>query len=318
MAKPYFTPTVSAIVPTFNRADLIAETLESIVNQTFDDWECIVVDDGSTDGTRSIVEEFVIRDPRFRYVWQENSSAANARNRGIRIAAGEYIAFLDSDDLICPDKLEWQVATLQRDSEAVLVYGDTFHFRNGNLADGYLYLERVANKPQGWAFESLLTCSSIYAPLVRTACLRQLGGFDTTLASAEDWDMWLRLSKCGKILYEPRLSLYYRLHDGNKTNQVYRNYCCAWRVAQKHLPDLPLSQRFRAWLKIRKTFRNGYREKLYLEAKALGDRGDLEQAGKVWKALFLLNPLYTLKPKISRHLLRYLLSRMNPLAIATG
>lgn len=289
-------PKVSVIVPTFNRAAEIAATLESTIAQTWQDWECIVIDDGSTDSTREIVEEFVKGDRRFRYLWQENSSASRARNRGIELARGEFIAFLDSDDLMCPDKLEWQVSLLEAHPEAVLVYGDTFHFRNHNLEDGYLFLERIANKPSGRAFESLLCCSSIYAPMVRTASIRALGGFDTSLPSAEDWDMWLQLARMGEILYRPRLALYYRLHDGNKSGNTYRNYCCAWRVANKHIKSLPLWKRLFVRLKIAKMWRYGYVERLYLEAKALGDRGQLQAAGRVWLALMRLNPLYTLKP----------------------
>jgi len=182
-------PAITVIVPTYNRADLIGETLESVAAQTFTDWECIVVDDGSTDNTREVVERFIARDPRFRYVRQENSSAASARNHGVRLARGEFIAFLDSDDLFTPDRLEWQIAALRNEPRAVLAYGQTYNFRTGHESEGKLYQANRPKKPSGWAFEQLIACSSIYSPMVRASVVRELGGFDLSLPSAEDWDM---------------------------------------------------------------------------------------------------------------------------------
>src|SRR5690606_21196694 len=111
---------------------------ESVRAQKFADWECIVVDDGSTDGTKDVVARYIKDDSRFRYAWQENSSASKARNRGLELARGEFVAFLDSDDLMAPDRLEWQVPALRSDPHAVLVYGDAFHFRGGDRTNGYL------------------------------------------------------------------------------------------------------------------------------------------------------------------------------------
>lgn len=283
-------PQVSVVVPTYNRADLVSDTLESVAAQTFTDWECIVVDDGSTDGTRAVVEQFVARDSRFRYVWQENASASAARNHGLRLARGEFVTFLDSDDLFVPDKLEWQVGALERDPGAVLVYGNTFQFQDGDIRRGGIYLEHVVDKPSGWAFDALIRCSSIYSPTVRTKTIRALGGFDTRLPSGEDWDMWLTLSKVGTIIFDPRVSLYYRLHPGGKSNRTFRNYSCGWRIVNKHLQGLAAPKRARIRFGVWRYFQKGYTDRLQNEAYQAASAGDWQHARKVYRALAALSP----------------------------
>lgn len=296
-------PAVTVVVPVWNRADLIAETLESVASQTFTDWECIVVDDGSTDATREVVRRFIDRDPRFRYVWQENSSAANARNHGLQMAASQFVAFLDSDDLFPPDKLAWQVEALQNNSQAVLVYGDTFQFRNGDLNCGSVYLDQIRDKPAGRAFEKLICCSSIYAPLVRTEAMRRLGGFDTTLPSAEDWDMWLSLSKIGTILYQPRIALRYRLHAGNKSANTLRNFACARLVVRKQLKDRPVWARVRLMKRVRRYFQRGYTDKLLAEAYESTKSRNWPAARELWRAAVRLNPRVLTRRSIFFHAL---------------
>lgn len=283
-------PQVTVVIPTFNRADLIGQTLQSVAAQTFPDWECVVVDDGSTDNTRQVVESFAARDPRFRYAWQENASAAAARNRGVELATGEFIAFVDSDDLWPPDRLAWQVEALRNDPEAVLAYGNTFVFRNGDTTKGGLYMGYVTDKPAGWAFEKLIVCSSIYSPLVRASAIRKLGGFDLSLPSAEDWDTWLALSKVGKLVFDPRVALYYRAHEGNKSGNTLRNYTCATRVVRKHLAGLPLPTRLRLRRANRKYFRRVYTEKLLRAAHDASLSGDWPLARRHWRAVIKLNP----------------------------
>jgi len=281
-------PQVSVVIPTYNRADLIPQTLLSVAEQTLTDWECIIVDDGSTDNTRAVVEGLSARDARFRYVWQENSSASAARNHGIRLARGEFIAFLDSDDLFPPDKLQWQVQVLAANPDAVLVYGNTFIFHGGDPQNGGLYLERIVKKPT--SFKELITCSSIYSPLVRADILRKTAGFDTSLLSAEDWDMWLTLSRMGKIIFDPRIGLLYRAHEGGKSNRTFRNYSCAQKVLQKHIRDLPIRERRALFHRAQQYFRSGYTQRLLNEAHQLTLSNDWAAARQVWRAVASLDP----------------------------
>ena len=292
-------PRVSVVIPTYNRADLIGETLQSVAGQTFTDLECIVVDDGSTDNTDEVVGAFIARHPRFRYVRQANASAAVARNHGLALAGGEYVVFVDSDDHFAPDRLAWQVAALDRDPEAVLVYGNALHCDSSNMGQGEIYLADRVQKPSGWAFEALLQCSAIYAPLVRTEVIRRLGGFDTTLPQAgEDWDMWLRLSRVGKIIFDPRIHLFYRVHEGNISRDSLHLYRGARRVLTKHLKDLPWRTRLRLYAQGRSYLRDAYTPRLLAEATDLNHRGDWSAARGVWLALARLNPRLLLRPRV--------------------
>ena len=284
-------PEVSVIVPTHNRASLISQTLESVASQTFSNWECLVVDDGSTDETEEVVAAFVARDARFRYYRQENAGASSARNAGLALAQGRFVTFLDSDDLLEPDKLEWQVAALDSDPNAVLVYGLTYQFAHDDPERGGIYMGDRRDMPAGQAFEQLIACSSIYVPLVRTSSIRSLGGFDTSLPSAEDWDMWLSLAKLGTICFEPRIALKYRLHSGNKSGNTLRNYRCACRVVSKQLRGVAPLKRFRLKIASWRYFRRGYTRRLLEEASRRSVSGQRPEARELWLAVLGLDPL---------------------------
>lgn len=251
-------PTVSVVVPTYNRADLLEATLESVLEQTYADWECIVVDDGSTDDTPDVAAAFCARDPRVRYLRQSNADVSAARNHGLHHARGRYVVFLDSDDLLVPDRLEWQVAVLDQDPEAVLVYGDAWEFESGDLSQGKVYLAHIAEKPQGWVFDQLIALSPMYSPLVRTEAVRRVGGFEENLRSAEDWDLWLSLSKEGPFRFEPRIATYYRIHQGGKSKDFVQNLRYARRVVRRHTQGLPSAQRRAYQRRARAYFQAGY------------------------------------------------------------
>ncbi len=283
-------PLVTVVIPTHNREDLIVPTIDSVRRQTLQQWECIVVDDGSTDHTREVVEAICRAEPRLRYVWQENSSAANARNHGLRLANGRYIVFLDSDDLFTPDRLEWQAAALEADPGAVIAYGDTWKFYHDKPHDGFLYLDGTTSMPQGDAFEALISNSSMYSPLIRTAAIREAGGFDVEIASAEDWDMWLTLARKGRVIYEPRVALHYRIHSGNKSANTLRNYRCASYVVKKHLKDLPDKQRRRLRRQARDYFQKGYTYRLFDLSRDSIRQGRLLIAARAAGTAIFLNP----------------------------
>lgn len=287
---------VSVIIPAYNRAGLIGQTLDSVCRQTFTDWECIVVDDGSADDTPGVVQRYAEQDRRVRLIRQSNGNAASARNRGAAEAKGEFLAFLDSDDLFEPDKLAWQVALMRERPEAVLVYGETFLFQDGDPGEGELFFRHVLDKPQGpppIGFERLLTMNPIIAPLVRASAFRAAGGFDTSLPSAEDWDMWLSLARCGAILFEPRLAQRYRSHggpSGNKSAQTLRNYECARRLFAKHVRHVPLHRRNGLRRAVRRYWRRGYAPRLLRDADRATSAGDWPEARRLWRALVGLDP----------------------------
>ena len=155
-------PTVSVIIPAYNRADLIGETLESVFAQTYRDYEIIVVDDGSTDNTKEVLASLAAAG-KLRYTYQENAGLPAARNTGIRLAVGKYVAFLDSDDLFAPDKLEKQVAVFEANLDAMLVhsgfskYYDTKSVRYHNQYPMHVHL----------IFASLYSIDSSIDPIER-------------------------------------------------------------------------------------------------------------------------------------------------------
>ena len=111
---------ISVVIPAYNAGQFLDETLESVLSQTYENWECIIVNDGSTDKTESIAKKWCEKDARFRYFYKENSGASDTRNLGIKEARGEYIAFLDADDLYLPEYLEFCLKTLiEQDSDLV-------------------------------------------------------------------------------------------------------------------------------------------------------------------------------------------------------
>jgi len=283
-------PKVTVVIPTYNRADLIGGTLESVREQTFADWECIVVDDGSTDGTEEVVQQFAEQDERFHYVRQPNAGVCVARNRGISLARGKYVAFLDSDDHFAPNKLEWQVAALDGDSGAVLVYGNTLQCSPLDMRRGQIYLGDMVSKPSGWAFESLLQCSSVYAPLVRAEAFRKTGGFDSEMIPGEDWDMWIRLARVGRIIFDPRVHLFYRLHEGSVSQNTLFLLDGARRVVKKNLRGVPLPKRLRLRRAARTYLRSGYTPRLLADAHRFREAGEWQEERKAWLALASLDP----------------------------
>jgi hypothetical protein len=183
------TPAVSVLVPTYQRREFVCRAVRSVFAQHYGDWELIVVDDGSTDGTEEALRRF---GPTLRYLWQENRGVSSARNAGLRLARGDIVAFLDSDDRWLPDHLQTVVAMLEQHPEAVLAStGPFFHFRGRNRVQDArvvdaLPLQLVDNwvgYPSGAA--------------VRRESLLAVGGFDETMAVLEDGDMWLRLAPLG-------------------------------------------------------------------------------------------------------------------------
>jgi glycosyltransferase involved in cell wall biosynthesis len=187
-------PIVSVILPTYNRAHLLDRAIRSVLNQTYHDFELIVVDD-STDNTNEVVRSF--NDPRIRYIRkQKKRSAAAARNIGIRAAKGEYLAFQDSDDEWLPEKLDMQMRILSNASKEVgVIYTDMWRINDGKET----YWHSPLNKPEdGIIYKRALDrvfCIGIQTALIRKTCLFKSGLFDESLHCLEDLDLFVRLSK---------------------------------------------------------------------------------------------------------------------------
>ena len=238
-------PLVSVIIPTYNYGHLIDETLHSLYAQTYDHWEAIVVDDGSTDNTAAVVHEHMGKDRRIKFYQQENRKQAVARNLGLHHCSGQYVLFLDADDLIEPRKLEVQVALLEQHPEVDIVYGSVRYFKSKTSADG-LGIEwaevdsRVpAVRSGGREVLYLLIRNNFMptnAPLARRRVIDEVGPFDELLPPAEDWDYWIRCAILGKYFHyddsEGSLALR-RLHPDSSSSNPKAMLSSALRVRQK-------------------------------------------------------------------------------------
>ncbi|HEX7102458.1 MAG TPA: glycosyltransferase family 2 protein [Nitrolancea sp.] len=189
---------VAVIIPTHNRADLIAETIESALAQTYPDIEIIVVDDGSTDNTKDVVASF---GDRVRYLWQPSSGRPAApRNLGARSTSAEFLTFVDSDDLLLPDKTEVQMRYLEAHPECDLVFGDCAYmeFDGRDIPGSTTFAEKQWNGEASLQQLIRRNVITVVAPLVRRAAFERVGGFCTSVHH-EDYDLWLRIAATGTI-----------------------------------------------------------------------------------------------------------------------
>ncbi|HYL81892.1 MAG TPA: glycosyltransferase, partial [Candidatus Acidoferrum sp.] len=187
-------PLVSVIIPTYNSAGFVVEAVRSVLAQTHSPVEIIVVDDGSTDATAESLRPYA---ERIRYLYQQNRGVAAARNAGIAVARGDLLAFLDADDMWVPDKLERQLACLDRRPQVGVTHADARHCyvdSGRQCARPPLARQFDGNCYTDLFFGNRIVTSSV---MVKRHCLEAVGGFDETIraASVEDYDLWLRLAR---------------------------------------------------------------------------------------------------------------------------
>ena len=187
---------VSIIIPCYNYAQFLPETLNCILNQTFNDWECIVIDDGSVDNSAEVVKQYTIKDSRIKYIYQKNQGLSASRNTGIKHSLGKYIQLLDADDLIENEKLKEHVEFLENNESVKLVYGPIKHFTKENNKKG-IFTWRDIHEISGKYIDVLphLVKDNVFlvsAPLFYKSIVQEIGEFDIRLKSLEDWDFWFR------------------------------------------------------------------------------------------------------------------------------
>lgn len=216
-------PLITAIIPTFNRADCLKGAIKSVVEQSFTNWELIVVDDGSSDSTEEIVRFF--NDDRIHYIEQENRGVSAARNTGIKKACGDFIAFLDSDDRWEPRKLEVQKNFFDSNPGVYICQTEEVWVRNGVRVNP----KKKHAKPSGWIFKECLPlcCVSPSAVMMRRDVFETVGMFDESLPACEDYDLWLRASLHYEVVTLPdQLTIKIGGHDDQLSRQpcldVYR------------------------------------------------------------------------------------------------
>lgn len=213
-------PKVSVIVPVYNAQKYLPESIRSILAQTYTDYELIIVDDGSTDQSVSVIKNFQKKHPdKITLIQKENGGPASARNVGIKAAAGEYIAFNDADDLWLRSKLQRQLAFFEVQSPEVgIVYTERLNFDHEGL---YLVSKHRQKFAKGSIYRELLKSNFIpnNSVMVRRKCFDVVGLFDESLGIIEDYDMWLRIALKYQISFLPEVLSLYRLHpEGRSKN----------------------------------------------------------------------------------------------------
>ena len=215
-------PVFSVVIPTFNRAHTLPRAIESVLNQSFKDFELIVVDDGSTDDTQRIVERYPVQ-----YFYQENSGVSTARNRGIEVSRGKYIAFLDSDDEWKKDKLAVQYQFFQENPNFLIHQTDEIWIKDGK----FLNKKRYHQKKEGNIFyDSLHLCLiSPSAVAMKKELFEEVGLFREDFEVCEDYELWLRVTRRYPVGFTPKpLVIKYGGHE----DQLSRKYfgMDRWRI----------------------------------------------------------------------------------------
>jgi len=206
---------VSVIIPLFNKEQFIEQTLQSVLNQSYKNLECIIVDDGSTDKGPQITQRFIDQNRLpWKLVSQQNAGQTKARNHGIRLSSGDYLAFLDSDDLWASTKIQSQVDAMMKNPRCVLVLS-AYAIFGGRKSRPRVVRHKSSKRMNsrwldmrgfGGGLESL--------GLVRRRTIDEIGMFDEGLSTSSGLDLSLRLARCGEIVLLRQIGLYYRISDG--------------------------------------------------------------------------------------------------------
>lgn len=231
-------PLISVIIPAYNAEKTIKETIKSVLNQTISDFEILVINDGSQDGTVEIVES--ITDSRIKLFSYPNAGPQKTRNRGIHHASGDYIALLDADDRWTPDKLASQLKALQDNPQAAVAYSWTDYI---DESDQFLRPGPHIHA-SGDIFPQLLLADCIGSgsnPLIRQQALAEVGNFDESLPAAQDWEMWLRLAARYPFVVVPEVQVFYRISGNSWSSNVYRMEAASWQVIEKVFANAPES-----------------------------------------------------------------------------
>lgn len=231
-------PLISVVIPVYNGEKTIQKTIESVLNQTFTNFEIIVLNDGSQDATLEIVSK--IQDSRIKVFSYPNAGPNPTRNRGTYHACGEYISFIDADDLWTPDKLESQFKALQENPQAVVAYSWTDYIdESGKFLHQGSYMS-----VSGDVYAKLLLIDFIASgsnPLIRRQALTEVGGFDETLTHGEDWDMWLRLAKHYQFVAVPSPQVLYRKSANSRSCNISKMEAGGLQVIERAFNQAPSS-----------------------------------------------------------------------------
>lgn len=212
---------VSIIVPCYKQAHFLNESLQSVLNQTYTYWECIIVNDGSPDHTETIAKQWCVKDERFKYLYKENGGLSSARNAGITISKGEFILPLDADDILHNSYLEFLVPQLENNTNLVVVscYSNFFIDNINNIVH--------KQKPIGTTYHALLYENIMIATsLYRKSSWEAVGGYDEQMKTGfEDWEFWIAITKNGlEFKFVEEFLFYYRRTKNSMLTDTLQNH----------------------------------------------------------------------------------------------
>ncbi|WP_392482958.1 glycosyltransferase family 2 protein [Nostoc sp. C110] len=266
-------PKVSVVIPAYNAMAYLPKTLESVLRQTFTDFEVLIINDGSSD---CISEWFAsVTDSRVKLISQENQGLSGARNTGIAQAQGEYIAFLDADDLWVPTKLEKQVRCFEDNSAVGLVHNWTILIDETDKPTG----EQWSPDSEGNVWEQIIMINSVSsgAAIVRRCCFENVGVFARDLSGTADWDMWIRIAYRYPFTVVKEPLTFYRQHSQNMSKNCQHMLANARIVIERAYQSVPLEllylrsrayayfYRYQAWVSI---YSGDYKQAMYCRRQA--------------------------------------------------
>jgi glycosyltransferase involved in cell wall biosynthesis len=249
-------PVVSIIVPCYNASKFARQSVESILRQSFEDFELILVEDASKDNTAEVLRDLAGRDSRIRlFIHNKNLGVSRSRNDGLRAARGDYIAFCDADDVWKPEKLKFQIELLSRNPSYNITYCNSQIIDETGAPTGQLFSDQFPppNNPSGDLFEELTVTNFINTQTVmaRRCSLGDNLFFDESIRCGEDWWLWIRLSRSHRFLYERQALAEYRVHPQSTVSTQKRNFRIdRWKVCKRNLrahKDMPISLQALLW-----------------------------------------------------------------------
>ncbi len=229
-------PKISVVIPAYNSEKTISYTIKSVLNQTFNDLELIVINDGSQDSTLEVITQ--IADSRIQVFSYPNAGGNVSRNRGLNHAVGEFVSFLDADDLWTPDKLESQLKALQENATAKVAYSWTDYINENSE----IVLSGTHLTANGDIYEKLLITNFLENgsnPLIYREALVELGGFDESLSAAQDWDMWLRLACKFDFVCVSSAQILYRISTNSVSSNLDRQEKACLQVLERAYKERP-------------------------------------------------------------------------------
>ncbi len=269
---------VSVCIPTYNRKAYLGQTLESIRAQTYQDYEIVIVDDGSTDGT----EEMICQLPyKVTYSWQENAGVAAASNRLIHLAKGQYIAFIDSDDVLMPDAIERMVRVMETESEDVIVYGPYLRIDKNGVLCGESKEKLYSGYVTRHLFQRIFVHTS--GSMLPKSVLQEVGSYDESLRVCEDYDLWLRVSLKYRFVALPEPTFKRRRHCTNLSFPSFRNCLMDLKVLERFYYEKGGHKKVPMEVALGRFFKRAYRA-----GKAAVREGSYKAAGSLLVRSFRL------------------------------